>query len=523
MVQRNVVVRNMRSLEALGGVTNICSDKTGTLTQGKMAARMAWIPSLGTYTVGLISDPYDPEVGTVRFVQSEPREMGSEDNAPPITTANETHASLHHYLDIASLANLATVKRVDNEGPTLWQANGDATEIAMQVFATRFGRPGYGAEASESWSQLAEFPFDSSVKKMSVLCQHRVTGQVRIFTKGAVERVLASCSSISIPSAAGDDHDDTTDLTPEIQNTILQNMEALARRGLRVLALASNSTDNKIHSVSADNARRGLLKREDYEINLTFRGLIGIYDPPRPESRLSVFKCHQAGIGVHMLTGDHPETARAIAIEVGILPARMDMIRVDLAEQMVMTAHDFDRLSDDELDALAELPLVVARCAPSTKVRMIDALHRRGRYVAMTGDGVNDSPSLKRADVGIAMGLGGSDVAKSASDIVLSDDNFASILNAVEEGRRIFDNVQKFMLHVLAANVAFVTTLLVGLAYKDTGGISVFQITPIEILFMLLVAGAFTETGLGFESASKHILLRPPQSVSANNFGASWV
>jgi magnesium-transporting ATPase (P-type) len=125
--------------------------------------------------------------------------------------------------------------------------------------------------------------------------------------------------------------------------------------------------------------------------------------------------------------------------------------------------------------------------------------------------------------VGIAMGLGGSDVAKSASDIVLSDDNFASILNAVEEGRRIFDNVQKFMLHVLAANVAFVTTLLVGLAYKDTGGISVFQITPIEILFMLLVAGAFTETGLGFESASKHILLRPPQSVSANNFGASWV
>ncbi|KAK3293786.1 uncharacterized protein B0H64DRAFT_172835 [Chaetomium fimeti] len=519
MVQRNVVVRNMRSLEALGGVTNICSDKTGTLTQGKMVARMAWIPGLGTYAVGPSNDPYDPEAGTVRFVRSEPREMRNEDSAPPITPTNETRASLHQYLDIASLANLATVKRVENEGSTLWQANGDATEVAMQVFATRFGRPGHGAGASESWAQLAEFPFDSSVKKMSVLCQDAITGQVRIFTKGAVERVLATCSSISISSGGGDnDGDSTMQLTSEIQNTILQNMEALARRGLRVLALASNSTDGKIQPVSPDDARRGLLKREDYETGLTFRGLIGIYDPPRPESRPSVFKCHQASIGVHMLTGDHPETARAIAIEVGILPARMDMVRADLAEQMVMTAHDFDRLTDDELDALAELPLVVARCAPSTKVRMIDALHRRGKYVAMTGDGVNDSPSLKRADVGIAMGLGGSDVAKSASDIVLSDDNFASILNAVEEGRRIFDNVQKFMLHVLSANVAFVTTLLVGLAYKDAGGISIFQITPIEILFMLLVAGAFTETGLGFESASKHILLRPPQSLKYGVF-----
>ena len=299
-------------------------------------------------------------------------------------------------------------------------------------------------------------------------------------------------------------------MSDAVKSGILANMEALARRGLRVLALASRTSPRVVNS---EEARDGTLKREDFEKELVFRGLVGIYDPPRPESRPSVFKCHQAGIGVHMLTGDHPETARTIAAEVGILPRRMDLVRADVAQGIVMTAHDFDRLTDEQIDRLPQLPLVVARCAPSTKVRMIDALHRRGRYVAMTGDGVNDSPSLHRADVGIAMGLCGSDVAKSASDIVLSDDNFASILNAVEEGRRIFDNVQKFMLHVLALNVGFVITLLIGLAYKDAEGVSIFQITPVEILFMLLVGGAFTETGLGYESASPDILNRPPQSV----------
>jgi Na+-exporting ATPase len=192
-------------------------------------------------------------------------------------------------------------------------------------------------------------------------------------------------------------------------------------------------------------------------------------------------------------------------------------VRADIAETMVMAAHDFDHLSDAELDALPELPLVVARCSPTTKVRMIEALHRRGRYVAMTGDGVNDSPSLKHADVGIAMGLNGSDVAKESSDIILTDDNFASILNAIEEGRRIFDNIQKFILHVLAANVAFVICLLTGLAFKDESGVSIFVMTPVEIIWMLLVAGAFTETGLGFEQASPDILRRPPHSVSKSD------
>ncbi|KAL0937062.1 sodium p-type [Colletotrichum truncatum] len=507
MVARHVVVRNMRSLEALGGVTNICSDKTGTLTQGKMVTRMAWMPEHGTYSIDTSNDPYDPEVGEITFTPNQPKDMrGSNGGSVVPAQEAEAHAALKHYLDVAAFANLATVKKTvaENSSEAKWQAHGDPTEIALQVFATRFGRSGLSAP----WKQLAEFPFDSSVKKMSVVCQNEETQEVSVFTKGAVERVIGSCTSITVSVGVAE-------MTEDIKATILENMEALARRGLRVLALA-NATG--VRAVSDEEARHGQLKRDEFEQNLVFRGLVGIYDPPRAESRPSVFKCHQAGIGVHMLTGDHPETARAIALEVGILPSKMHLLRADITERLVMTAHDFDKLTDQEIDALPELPLVVARCAPSTKVRMIDALHRRKKYVAMTGDGVNDSPSLKRADVGIAMGLNGSDVAKSASDIVLSDDNFASILNAVEEGRRIFDNIQKFMLHVLAANVGFVLTLMIGLIYKDSGETSIFQITPVEILFMLLVAGAFTETGLGFESASPDILNRPPQSLKYGVF-----
>lgn len=324
--------------------------------------------------------------------------------------------------------------------------------------------------------------------------------------QGAVERVLTSCNTIAFNT-------DIRPLTDNQKDDILKNMEILAGQGLRVLALAHRALENNI--TEAQFADGKAPNRNNFEHTLTFRGLIGIYDPPRPESRPSVRACQGAGIIVHMLTGDHPQTARAIATEVGILPSaeKFRLLPADIAGAMVMPAHDFDALSNEQIDELPQLPLVVARCAPSTKVRMIEALHRRGRYVAMTGDGVNDSPSLKRADIGIAMGSG-SDVAKESSDIVLTDDNFASILNAIEEGRRIFDNTQKFILHVLAANIGFVISLLTGLAFKDRSNTSVFLLSPVEILWMLLGTGAFCETGLGFEKAVPDILNRPPQNVS---------
>lgn len=211
-----------------------------------------------------------------------------------------------------------------------------------------------------------------------------------------------------------------------------------------------------------------------------------------------------------MLTGDHAQTAAAIAREVGIIPKVSGTLPKDVADSLVKTAAEFDGMTDQEIDAMPELPLVIARCAPNTKVRMISALHRRHRYAAMTGDGVNDGPSLQAADVGIAMGLAGSDVAKGASDIVLTDDNFASIINAIEEGRRMFDNIQKFILHLLASNVGEVVLLICGLGFQDRSGFSVFPLSPLQILWINMVTSGFPAFGLGKEKAAYNIMNRKP-------------
>jgi magnesium-transporting ATPase (P-type) len=252
----------------------------------------------------------------------------------------------------------------------------EATEIAIQVFAARFGmiRNTLTTGDAAQWTDLVELPFDSDVKRMSVIMGHH-SGEQYAFTKGAVERVIQSCTTY-FPK----DSSEPVDITP-FRDEILRNMEVLASLGLRVLALASKRFTGK--AVKGDE-----VDRKAVESDLVFRGLIGLYDPPRPESAPAVRQCHEAGIEVHMLTGDHPETAKAIAIEVGILPSadRMRRIASDVSKSLVMTATEFDDLSDDQVDALRVLPLVVARCAPSTKVRMIEALHRRGRFCAMVSE-----------------------------------------------------------------------------------------------------------------------------------------
>jgi Na+-exporting ATPase len=473
-----------------------------------MVVKRAWLPGHGTYCVGETNEPFNPTMGDVLLQEMEPREIqkGKNDNEGTAVQPQDLPANdltLRNYLNVASLANLATV----TDGENGWHARGDPTEIAIQVFASRFGwnRLGLSSGEKAAWHQLAEFPFDSDVKKMSVIFENRETQEQWLFTKGAVERVLTSCSHYMV-------NGELVEVTEDFISQALSNMEALARLGLRVLALASKTDIRHVKDNEAE------LERGDFEKDLIFRGLIGLYDPPRPESAPSVRQCHEAGISVHMLTGDHPETARAIALEVGILPSKMSEVAEDVAKAMVMPASEFDKLSDDEIDGLPLLPLVIARCAPQTKVRMVDALHRRKCFVAMTGDGVNDSPSLKRADVGIAMGMAGSDVAKEASDIVLTDDNFASILSAVEEGRRMFDNIQKFILHVLAQNIAQACTLLIGLVFKDRTGLSVFPLAPVQVLWIIMVTSGIPDMGLGFEIAAPDIMQRPPQNLKQGVF-----
>ena len=439
MVKRNVIVRKLDSLEALGAVTNICSDKTGTLTQGKMVVKKAWIIAEGTYSVGESRSPLDPTDAQISFSTEVPRDVTESATKlradPEWKTAPEFlgKKALEKYLNVATFANLAVVSQ---NMTGAWDGRGDPTELAIQVFASRFdwNRRKFTHGDHPTWKQKAEFPFDSEVKRMTVIYRQFTSGaengyQHWAFMKGAVERVLDACTTAEV--AEGQVH-----LSDEIKDQVLKNMETLASQGLRVLAFAYKTCPTPLEDWNQ-------LPRAEVENCMCLLGLIGLYDPPRIETAAAVRACHSAGINVHMLTGDHPQTAKAIAIEVGIIPKAVDSLAQDVISTMVMTAAEFDRLTDEELNSLPVLPLVIARCAPQTKVRMVDALHRRNKFVAMTGDGVNDSPALKRADVGIGMGLAGSDVAKNASDIVLTDDNFASILNSIEEGRRMFDNIKK--------------------------------------------------------------------------------
>ncbi|KAJ5592750.1 hypothetical protein N7537_009654 [Penicillium hordei] len=476
MTRGNVIVRKLQCLEAVGGVTNICSDKTGTLTQGKMVARSAWIPGAGTLTVSQTTDPFDPTSGLVQL-----DEIDWSSNQPI-----EDNPALHTFLRALALCNLSTVHH-DNG---VWSAVGEPTEIALHVLALRFD---FGKDSVMKKRQLqlhTEYPFDSAIKKMTVVYDNLRDIIKEVYTKGAPEAIIPH---LNIDEAE--------------KQIIRDTADRMAGEGLRVLCIACKTPP------AADESQ--ISPRSSAESSLRFGGLVGLYDPPRVESAAAVRRCQMAGITVHMLTGDHIKTATAIASEVGILDRVATVVK---SSRLVMAADEFDKLTDAEIDAIEELPLVIARCSPATKVRMVDAMHRRQAFCVMTGDGVNDSPALKRADVGIAMGKNGSDVAKEAADMVLTDDNFSSIVKAVEEGRRLFDNIQKFLMHLLISNIAQVILLLIALAFKDKGGDSVFPLSPLEILWANLVTSSFLAVGLGLEEAQPDIMYRPPHDLRIGVF-----
>ncbi|WVQ72212.1 potassium/sodium efflux P-type ATPase, fungal-type [Cryptococcus sp. DSM 104548] len=562
LASRHALVRRMDAIEALAGVENVCSDKTGTLTVGRMVVRKFWVPTIDHrpsqpspldtragqgYSFETGSDPFYPR-GVVRADRQKitkaadtldlksPQRQGSTgsssssddpddrevENQEQVVHVEELEDNLRKLALCASLCNVATLSRpVDDDAQ--WEANGDPTEVALQVAAHKLGHgkpflthhakqassSGGGVGKAESvrsgqssrplvfgvkghFEQLVEHPFDSTVKRMSIAytfhpADSSQDGYIACYLKGAVERVFERCTRVG---------DKGEEVTPGRKDEILQKVDALAAQGLRVLALCGKTLPAKL----ADETKH--LPRDAFEQSFTFLGLAGIYDPPRKESPGAVADCYRAGITPRMLTGDHPATATAIALNIGILEK-------GYGRGAVMTGVEFDRMSEEEVDGLEELPLVVARCAPETKVRMVDAIHRRGQKTVMTGDGVNDSPALKRADVGVGMGTG-SDVAKQSSRIVLSDDNFSTIIRAIRKGRSVFKNLAKFLLYLLSGNLAEIIVLMIGLAFKDQNGQSVFPLSPVAALWINTLAAGPPALALGLEPTAIDAMEQPP-------------
>ncbi|MCO5613678.1 hypothetical protein L7F22_067956 [Adiantum nelumboides] len=501
MANSNVIVRKLEALEALGGVTDICSDKTGTLTHGKMIVDKIWTPSGKALSV---------EKGGSSVLEP----VGQLFNEEKKFDNNSIDPATKQLCLAACLCNVAQIWY--DEEAKQWSSRGDPTEVALQVLARKVNMNREELLKS-TFTFEQEHAFDSTTKRMTMMFSMQDEHDKQLFMKGAPERVLDCCSTFS---PANSNNDIPTSLDEQVKQSILNQMEILASQGLRVLAFASRkvdinllkkNNDNKVASSTSSSVQlgqielaHGQLPRSEAEQDFHFIGLCGLYDPPRNETYDSVKSCKKAGIVVRMITGDHIATARAIAKEVGILNGTE-------SESAVMSANEFDQLSEKEIDSLPSLPLVLARCSPTTKVRMISAGARRGRLLAMTGDGINDAPALLNAPIGIAMGSG-TDVAKDSAELILTDDKFDNISKAVKEGRTVFKNIQRFMIALLVLNVAEVLLLLIGLALRDSNDDSIFPISPIGVLFLNLIAG-LPAIGLGFEKAESDVMRKPPHDL----------
>jgi potassium/sodium efflux P-type ATPase len=510
MTRQKAIVRKLKCLETLGSVTNIFSDKTGTLTMAKMVVVRFWTPLEGFFYV--TPNGLAPK-GDVYCTHNQLPDKISDCLDAEYVDKKNLSPGVAHLVRCAALCNMSSIYQLEDEVVMIedekkspladsentesddWIAAGNPTEVSLQVFAHKFGM-GKPELSANGWELLAEYQFDSTIKRMSTICLDKSTGLVYVFTKGATERVIELCNNVP---------------TEQDCQNIMNNVNTLAAKGLRVLAMSYRKLDLPA-TVTAEELKQG--SRDDVERALTFLGLTGVMDPPRAESRQAVKEAHRAGISVHMLTGDHEITATAIAKEINILNKNLSPEDI---KRLVMTGTAFDAMSDEEIDALTDLPLVVARCSPETKVKMIQASARRKNIAAMTGDGVNDSPSLRIADVGISMGKNGSDVAKQASDIILTDDNFATIIRAIAEGRRIYQNMQRFLLYYWILLFGLAIVVLVCLAIRDPAGRSAAPLSTLQMIYIYVTitppAGA-----LSTQPASKTVMIEPPRPPTEGIF-----
>jgi Ca2+-transporting ATPase len=476
MVKRHALIRKLPSVETLGSVTVICSDKTGTLTRNEMTVR---VMMAGDRWYHISGPGYTPRG---QFMRSRARDartavtqvisLSAEPAADTLATADpKAEPDLLHALSIALRCNNSTVRAVEGSESYTWQALGDPTEAALLVAAYKAGLDGSGADR-----KLHEVPFDSERKMMSVVFE-RSDGQRSVFVKGAPEVVLNHCQSERR-------NGEVVALSPERKQEILQLNGRLTEHALRVLGLAWRE-------LPADEP-----DFERAETDLVFCGLAGMIDPPREEVRDAIRRCDEAGIRPVMITGDHPGTAWAIARE----------LRMARDGDRLVSGKELDAFSDHALADEVEHIAVYARVSAEHKLRIVKAWKTRGEVVAMTGDGVNDAPAVKAADIGIAMGKTGTDVTKEASDMVLTDDNFASIVNAVEEGRGIFDNIQKFVYYLLSCNVGEVLFMFFAAMVNWPA-----PLAAIQLLWINLVTDGLPALALGLDPLERGIMKRPPR------------
>jgi Ca2+-transporting ATPase len=463
MAKKRAIIRKLPAVETLGSTTVICTDKTGTLTENQMTVQEIVAGGV-SHTVS--GTGYNPLVGTIDNLENAAD--------PGISSA------LRECLRAGLLCNDSQL--VEEEG--VWQIQGDPTEGAL-LTAARKG--GLGPETLTVNPRLDTVPFESEHQYMATLHDGGLGAPRLVYLKGAVEAVLARCIT---------QLDRMGNPVPLRIEDVQAAVESMAAKGMRVLAMAR-----------AEMAPETcVIHHADLPTTMVFLGLQGMIDPPRPEAVAAVKICQTAGIRVKMITGDHPVTAAAIARQVGLY--NLGSTRGDGVP--VLTGAELEKLSDSEFIDRAEDTVVFARATPEQKLRLVEALQARGQVVAMTGDGVNDAPALKRADIGVAMGITGTEVAKEAADMVLTDDNFSSIEAAVEEGRGVFDNLTKFIVWTLPTNLGEGLVILTAVFLGVT-----LPILPVQILWINMTTAGFLGLALAFEPKEPGLMLRPPRQPDA--------
>lgn len=458
MIQRNALIRRLPAVETLGSATAICSDKTGTLTQNQMTAVRLLVAG---HRLDITGEGYAVEGG-----------FQANGGAKDAHEWPETERLLLGGL-LASDARLED----DEEAPTGYRMIGDPTEGALVVAAAKAGM--WRKDMESEYPRVNEVPFDSTRKRMSTIHQLPDGGGYLVFVKGAPDIVIELCTHIYENGKA-------VAITPERRQHILDENQQMAGEALRVLAVAQRPLTSLPDKINA----------ETIEHDLQLIGLVALRDPARPEVAEAIGKARHAGIKTTMVTGDYPDTAKAIAQEIGLL---RDGGRV-------VSGAELEEMSDDELDTHLDEIDAFARVSPTHKVRIVESYQRRGHIVAMTGDGVNDAPALKRASIGVAMGITGTDVSKESADMILTDDNYASIVSAVEQGRVIYGNIRKFVYFLLSCNLAEISVIFIATLVGWP------PLTPLQLLWLNLVTDGAPALALGVEKGDPNLMDQPPRS-----------